>query len=177
MRLFWQQGYEATSLQDLLDHTRLSKSSLYQAFGTKRQLFLRCIARYREMTMAEMQERLASCDTGWSFIAETLNKVVSDASEIANPRGCLVTNTATEFAQSDPAIAGSVSQGLQGYLDMFRAAVHKGQSDSSVRADRDPEALSQYLVTSMSGLRTMVKAGTDPEVLKEIIAVILDTLR
>ncbi len=177
MRLFWRQGYEATSMGDLMEGMRLSKSSLYQAFGNKRQLFLRCIERYHELTMAEMRDRLANSETGREFISETLTKVVTDDNEIANPRGCLVTNTATEFAQSDSAVAVSVSNGLQGYRAMFRAAVIKGQADGSVSKDWEPDTLAQYLVTNMSGLRTMVKAGTDPAILEQMVAVIVDTIQ
>jgi len=177
MHIFWRQGYDATSLQDLLEGMNLSKSSLYQAFGSKRNLFLQCIKRYHDLTMAEMQERLLNSDSGLQFVIETLSGVVKEVSEVANPKGCLVTNTANEFAQSDTQIAMKVVYGLDGYRDMFRQAIKKGQQDGSVRSDVEAVLLANYLVTSMSGLRTMVKAGTNHTMLKNMVEVIVDTVR
>ena len=177
MHIFWRQGYDATSMQDLLEGMKLSKSSLYQAFGSKHNLFLLCIKRYREMTLAEMQERLEGSTRGIDFIAETLSGVINEVSEVANPKGCLVTNTASEFAQSDSQIAASVASGLDSYRAMFRQAVEKGQRDGSVRSDTKAELLANYLVNNMSGLRTMVKSGTDQNTLKEMVAIIVDTVR
>jgi TetR/AcrR family transcriptional repressor of nem operon len=55
MSLFWRKGYEATSLQDLLKATGLSKSSLYQTFGSKRALFERSLDLYRREMVARMR--------------------------------------------------------------------------------------------------------------------------
>lgn len=75
MQLFWRQGYEATSLQDLLREMRLSKSSFYQAFGSKHALFGRCIDHYRDSLARGMQQQLEAaprhgtslpaCSTRW----------------------------------------------------------------------------------------------------------------
>jgi TetR/AcrR family transcriptional regulator, transcriptional repressor for nem operon len=177
MHVFWSKGYEATSMQDLMDSMQLSKSSLYQAFGSKHNLFLLCIQRYHKLTMADMRQRLARSETGLDFIAETLRQVIAENNELANPRGCLVTNTATEFAQSDSAIAISVSSGLKGYQAVFRAAASKGQADGSVDGKWVPDVLAQFLVNNMNGLRTMVKAGTDQASLQKMVDVIVDTVR
>lgn len=177
MHMFWRQGYDATSLQDLLEGMNLSKSSLYQAFGSKRNLFFQCIKRYQELTMAEMQERLLKSESGLQFVIETLSGVVKEVNEVANPKGCLVTNTANEFSQSDSQIAMRVAHGLDGYRDMFRQAIKKGQQDGSVRSDIEAELLANYLLTSMSGLRIMVKAGTNHTTLENMVEVIVDTVR
>lgn len=68
MRAFWAKGYEATSLQDLLHATRLSKSSLYQAFGGKQLLFGRCMESYTDQMVAMLRERLANSATPLAFI-------------------------------------------------------------------------------------------------------------
>ncbi len=177
MNIFWDKGYEATSLQDLLHGMKISKSSLYQGFKSKHNLFLLCIKRYREITVADMQERLQSSQQGIDFIAKTFSIVIKEVNEVANPKGCLVTNTASEFAQSDTNIAATIAQGLAEFKDMFYRAVQKGQEDGSIRQDIEPELLANYLVTNMNGLRTMVKAGTDTTILKNITEVIVDTVR
>jgi TetR/AcrR family transcriptional repressor of nem operon len=126
MNLFWRQGYEATSMRDLTSQMALSKSSLYQAFGSKHALFLRCIEHYHQITISQMQARLDASESGLDFISRTLIQVIPEVNEVTNPRGCLVTNSASEFAQSDAQIASCIFKCLQAYQNIFSLAIVKG---------------------------------------------------
>lgn len=176
MGLFWRKGYEATSLQDLVGEMGLSRSSFYSAFGSKRQLFLSCLQRYEEATALDLTTRLHGAVTGRDFIEDTLLWAIEEAIEGADPKGCLVVNTANELAQRDKQVAAQVSQGFDKYRAIFLAAAIRGQEDGSVSNDKEATLLANYLVTSMSGLRTMVKAGTDLEVLRGIVAMVVSAM-
>lgn len=176
MQAFWARGYAATSLQNLLDAMDLSKSSFYQSFGGKLQLFERCLKRYREQMAAAMLERLNQAESGRQFIEDMLASVDDMTCSSNKPRGCLVMNTAIEFAQSDPTVAEWVSQGVDRFTAIFQAAVQRAQHDGEIPADKDPEALARYLVTSMSGLKTMTKAGIEGEEIGRIIQFVLKAL-
>jgi TetR/AcrR family transcriptional repressor of nem operon len=176
MHVFWSGGYEATSLQDLLKAMGLSKSSFYQAFGSKQQLFERCLGRYREKMATALLEKLNRSPSGQRFIMDVLYSVADEARGEGKPRGCLVMNTASEFAQSDPMVAGWVAQGVDRFKAVFMAAVQRAQQEGDIAADRDPETLALYLVSSLSGLKTMVKAGAGEKAVKSIVDVILDAL-
>ena len=65
MHQFWSKGYEHTSLQDLVTAMNLSKSSLYQAFGSKQQLLQRCLGRYADQFAAQLRQGLADAPSGW----------------------------------------------------------------------------------------------------------------
>ena len=160
MQLFWLQGYDATSLQDLLDAMTLSKSSFYQAFASKHTLFTECLERYTQQTIDTWHDRLATSRSGLEFVTRTLADVIDEARR-SDPKGCFVVNTASEFAQTDSQIGECVTAGMRSFRSIFRDAVTRGQKDGSVRADRQAGLLVDYLVTTMSGLRTMVKAGTN----------------
>lgn len=176
MGLFWRHGYEATSLHDLVGAMGLSRSSFYQAFGGKRQLFLRCLERYQADTATDLSARLAAAPSGISFIEETLLWAIEEVIEGVDPRGCLIMNTATEFAQRDPEVAQLVGRGLDQYREIFSRAVQRAQEEGAIDDSRDPEAIAGYLVTSMSGLRTMVKAGTHVGSLRSMIEVTVGAL-
>lgn len=176
MQVFWASGYEATSLQNLLAAMDLSKSSFYQAFGSKRQLFERCLERYRENTAAAMLEDMKQASSGRQFIADMLYSVAREAASAQKPRGCLAMNTANEFAQSDPAVAERVSHCIERFTAVFETAVRRAQAEGGIAADKDTEALAHYLVSSMSGLKTMVKAGATEERVKNIVQLILQAL-
>lgn len=176
MLTFWSQGYEATSLQDLLKTMGLSKSSLYQAFGGKQQLFERCIHRYRESIAADMLERLDKAASGRQFIAAMLYSVADEARFPEKRRGCLVMNTANEFAQRNPTVARWVAKSIDRFRNIFLTAVKRGQREGDISANKNPDALAGYIVSSMSGLRTMVKAGVDEKTVKATVRVIMTAL-
>lgn len=130
---FWSKGYEATSLQDLLDATGLSKSSLYQSFGGKQQLFGRCISAYTDRMVALLLERLGDSDSAMQFIDSVLTEVGSEGARGRRPIGCLVMNTASEFGQREPVFAEWVDSGISRVRAVMLRAVEQGQ-----RAGRYP---------------------------------------
>lgn len=176
MQQFWSKGYEHTSMQDLLAAMNLSKSSLYQAFGGKQPLFRRCVARYTDQIAHGLREGLAKAPSGRRFIESFLSSILKEAKDRQGPRGCLVMNTATEFAQSEPEIAHDVTQSIDRFRDVLRAAVVRAQDEGEIPRDRDSRILANYLVSSMSGLKAQSKAGADVETLKGIIATIMKAL-
>ncbi|MDP1904798.1 MAG: TetR/AcrR family transcriptional regulator [Pseudomonadota bacterium] len=176
MNLFWAQGYEHTSMQDLLTAMNLSKSSLYQAFGGKQQLFRQCVGRYADQFAGRLREGLTAAPTGHRFIEAFLNSVLEDVNGTNEPRGCLVMNTASEFAQSEPEIAQDVAQSIERFRAVLQAAVERAQREGDIAPEQDAQTLANYLVSSMSGLKTQAKAGADAATLKGIIAVVLKAL-
>jgi TetR/AcrR family transcriptional repressor of nem operon len=176
VEVFWERGYEATAVSDLLEAMALSKSSLYQAFGGKPQLFERCLARYAERLSARMTAALGESPSGRRFIEETFAAVVATARAPAGARGCLVANSASELGQRDPALARPVAEGLASFTRVFLAAVTRAQRAGEIPAHVDPRALAGYLVASMNGLRTMIKAGADRRAAAAMVKLMMKAL-
>jgi len=176
MQLFWTQGYEHTSMQDLLNAMNVSKSSLYQAFGSKQQLFRQCVSRYTDYLTRRLREGLAGAPTGRLFIEAFLDSVLADLEGDAQRRGCLVMNTASEFAQHEADIARDVASSIERFRVVLQAAVERAQREGEISPERDVRQLANFLVSSMSGLKNQAKAGADAETLQGIIAVILKAL-
>lgn len=176
MHLFWSKGYEHTSMQDLLAVMNLSKSSLYQAFGGKQQLFRRCLGRYADQFSGRLYQGLAAAPSGRRFIGEFLHSVLDDVAGNFEPRGCLVMNTASEFAQSETEIARDVAKSVERFRGALQAAVERAQREGDIAPERDARTLAAYLVSSMSGLKVQAKAGADAQTLKGIIELVLKAL-
>ena len=177
MQLFWTKGYEATSLEDLLETMGLSKSSFYQTFQSKHQVFERSIDQYRELMEVTLRERLRHAKSGLAFIEETLASVGGEACRMGRPRGCLFMNSASEFAQRDPAIDKLVREGVGKMTDLFMEAVTRAQKEGEISAKRNPRSLARYLVNNLSGLNALAKAGMDPKSLSDIVGVVVTALR
>lgn len=177
MQLFWLKGYEATSLQDLLKVTGLSKSSLYKEFGNKHSLFERSIELYRGDMVKNMEDMLSKSASGLEFIEQFFQEVVKETRGANARRGCLVMNTATEFAQSDPVISKLVKRGTKSFGKTFEAAVIRAQAEGDIPGAKNSKLLAAYLMTSMSGLKTQIKAGATAEEVKSITKIILSALK
>ncbi|MDT8383253.1 MAG: TetR/AcrR family transcriptional regulator [Gammaproteobacteria bacterium] len=177
LAVFWSQGYEAASLQDLLQSMGLSKSSFYQAFQSKHALFERCLERYRDQVTGQLTEGLRGAGSGLAFIEGVLRSIVAEAHNKKKTRGCLIMNTANEFSQSDPKVARRVTSGLTSFRKVFLKAVQQAQQAGEIDDKQDPQVLADYLVTSISGLRTMVKAGASAATVEGVIDVTMKALR
>ncbi len=180
MHLFWERGYEGTSLQDLLRATHLSKSSLYQQFGSKHALLLETIRRYRDEISSRMDASLAAAPTGRAFIEDVFSEFTGGGATSAGPAGtesgCFVLNCASEFAQRDSEVAELVTGGLAQFEAIFEAAVRRAQQEGDIAQGRGAKALARYLVSSRSGLKTMAKAGAEPHTMQDIVGTVLHTL-
>ncbi|MDD5287426.1 MAG: TetR/AcrR family transcriptional regulator [Desulfuromonadaceae bacterium] len=174
MQLFWSKGYEATSMQDLLTAMGLSKSSLYQGFGGKKELFIRCLERYRSHMYEVFAGLLDKSDSGLKFIETVLLSSARNPDHLR--RGCLLMNTATEFAQKDQQVAEHVTIGFKGLRKALKVAVQRGQQDGSIRSNQDAGILANYLSCTLGGIKTVVKGGADEKTVKEIVGVILKAL-
>lgn len=176
MQVFWSQGYDATSLQDLLQTTGLSKSSLYQAFQSKQKLFDRCIDRYVDSLAKKMLAQLAESRSGRQFIEQTFQAVVDHANLPEAGRGCLLWNATVEFGQRDAAVAKRLGQGMDRLAGVFETAVQRAQEEGDISPTKNPKVLSLYLLSSMSGLRSMLKGGIGARKIKGVAQVILASL-
>lgn len=178
MRVFWQRGYAATSVQDLVDGTGLSRSSLYGTFENKQGLFQQALRRYEAVTTANV-ELLAGPGTAPALIRQLLERVAED--ELGDPlqRGCLVANATLELAGHDCAVAALVAHNFQRLQKALEKLIARGQQDGDIAVTHQPRALARFIVATMQGLRVLGKGSAPRQrrpCLMEVIDVALTTL-
>lgn len=173
---FWRHGYASTSMQDLLNTTGLSKSSLYQSFGNKSHLFSSCLDRYQQQLINDLDQQLASSPSGKQFIKNLLDAVISEATA-QHRNGCLLVNTANELAGFDAEIAKAVERGFGKIRSVIARALLKAQQANEIAADIDTETMADFIVSGISGLRTMVKSGASQDRLKRVSKMLLNSLK
>ena len=176
LEVFWSKGYESTSLQDLIESMDLSKSSFYQTFESKHKLLQRCIKRYQDVHMKRLSDSLEQSNSARSFIENAFNSLVEKTKEPCDRNGCLIVNCANEFAQKDSVIAKLIINATKMTTDIFLKAVKQAQKEGEIPIQKKPLPIARYLMSSMCGLQTMIKAGANPAMLKEINGVVLQAL-
>ncbi len=177
MEVFWEKGFEAASLLDLIEAMGLSKSSFYQAFKSKHDLYTAALNHYVELMSANLSRSLEAAPSGLAFIENTFMEIAENAQLRESQRGCFLMNTATEFAQKNEEIAILTGSGLKKFESVFARAVKKAQADGEISLSKNAETLADYLVCNMSGIKSMVKAGIKPAVLKPIVNTIIVSLK
>jgi TetR/AcrR family transcriptional repressor of nem operon len=175
--IFWKKGYDATSLSDLLDAMKLSKSSFYQSFGNKHQLYEQCLQHYRYSISRNMLRDLETAPSALSFIKKLFSSIAKDVSEDKGRCGCMIMNSASAKAPFDEKIGDIVHDGAKQFEDIFYKAVKRAQAKGDIPKDKNPKTLARFLVSSRSGLLAMAKAGASKEELKDIITVTLSVLK
>jgi TetR/AcrR family transcriptional repressor of nem operon len=161
MDLFWERGYEATSLRDLTDALGIGSGSLYAAFGSKDGLFQAALARYRQEQAQPLLDALSSDEEIRAVMRRVLGLLVTKAVSDEFRRGCLVVNSATERIPRDAGTAAAVRSVLASIREAIEDALRRARQRGELGPDKDPRALAGFFLTFMNGLR--VAAKTDPD--------------
>jgi TetR/AcrR family transcriptional repressor of nem operon len=175
MHVFWAKGYEATSLDDLCAATELSRSSLYAAFGGKRDLLLRSLDRYAERGAARIAAVLAAPP-----IRDAFARLADDFIDqiVAGPgrTGCFIGNCAAEFGRRDHRVKAGVRRALRRTEATFHAALVEATQRGELSPGADLQALARFLTSGFQGLRLMGKVNPDRAILGDIANVMLRCL-
>jgi len=170
MNLFWERGYEATSLQDIEAATGLNKQSLYRAFGDKRAMYLAALDLYEAREVAAGAEQLRLPGTAQERVARLFGHAIAKVTEDGDRRGCFLCNAGIDQAYGDKATATKVGA----ILGRVQAALEAALSVDAKYGDetfRRRTALA--LMAGYFGLRALVKAGMPVSALEEAKAGLL----
>ena len=175
MELFWQKGYEATSLRDLLSGMGIGRGSFYDTFGDKRSLFLAALDRFERTRTTWIIEALEAPEP-MDAVRYIFERTVESLVGFEPRRGCLLANSAVELAPHDPEVAERISRYLRRTEDAFEQALERAHASGGLPKERDPRALARFLVNNLNGLRVMARAGADRETLEDTVRVTLGAL-
>jgi TetR/AcrR family transcriptional repressor of nem operon len=170
MRLLWERGYQATSLNDILSATHLSRSSFYDTFGSKHEFLLAALDRYID-TIGTALLKALQAEGARAAIAGTFLPPEHPAL-----RGCFVNNCAIEIAHRDPKASARIQRAFQRIEDAYFEAVLRGQTAGEISRRYDARTLARYLLTNKRGLLAMMQGGLDGEGVKQIGDVVLSVL-
>ena len=173
MNVFWEHGYEETSLPQLLKGMSLSRGSLYKAFTDKRTLFFDVLKKYENEAVLPAVELLQNPDMGDGAVRiQTVFNSVLDAVKNGDQRGCLLCTAAAGSAPHDKEIADEVQRLMEQMSVGFNVAVN----NTSAFSDRDNEFklnVASVLLTQYVGLRVLARSGSPVATLQQGIAGII----
>lgn len=173
MELFWKQGYEKTSLNDLVEHMGIHRRSLYDTFGDKHTLFLRVIDFYGDLIKSRLTNSVLQAQSEKNAIECVFDFVISGT---GNSCGCLFVNTATEVAPRDEAVKEKTEKAFEQEEDFLRELICKGQEKGVFSSFYNAQTLAESLHNTLIGLRVLARTNVDKDKLHRIAAVSLAML-
>ena len=175
MRLFWQKGYKATSIEELCQHMGINRGSLYATFGSKHALFLEAIERYKEFNGIQVgiDEQASS---GIAAIETIFSDVIDNSVHDENPSGCLISNTIAEFAPHNTEIAAICIDNRKEYEAVFHNLLTHAEQRDEISHGKDLTVLAQFLVNTLFGLHITSKTTNDRKILESIVNAALSAL-
>ncbi|WP_246619150.1 TetR/AcrR family transcriptional regulator [Streptomyces javensis] len=158
---FWDAGYAATSLEDLMRVSGLGKGSLYAAFGDKRQLFLRALHSYTEDSHSRLREALAEAPRALDALRMLLEAPIDEPTGVGTRRGCLMANSTCELGNADPEVLDHARRTYETSTALIGDCVARAQREGDLPAGADPIALARALLAAQQGLVFMSRTGMD----------------
>jgi TetR/AcrR family transcriptional regulator, transcriptional repressor for nem operon len=167
--VFWQHGYEATSLTDLTEGMQIQRASLYNTFGSKAELYAKTLLQYQDEGYANIERVLESAENPVESIRQLLYLTIPQSGIpcTKSRKGCFCVNAAVEIGASDPVLSAS----LERYFDKVRARIGKtiaaGQARGVFSLSLSPLEAGGYLLSCINGLQVTAKTTRNPDAMRQ----------
>lgn len=175
MELFWVQGYEKTSMEELVNSMGVHRNSIYNTFGNKHTLFIKVLEYYKTTIGQQLLQSIENENTAMGKIKALFDYAWSNNLEQA--KGCLIVNTGVELSPHDKAIAEIVQSSFFETEKAIYHLVQMGQERGEFSSTLELGATTQFIHNALIGIRVQLKTTDDKEKLKAIRDMTLSVLK
>lgn len=147
--LFWQKGYNATSMQDLVDTMGLNRGSIYDTYGDKHSLFLQCLRSYTEGMFEDYRKVAEETKSPMKAIEKIIKKAA--VRTVEEERTCLGVKSTFELASVDEEVHAILKQNTTNLTVLLKDLLKKAQKAEEISSKRDPAMLANFVVSNFTG--------------------------
>ena len=176
LHTFWEQGYDATTLPDLLGSMGINRSSFYNTFEDKQALFREVMNLYYQQTAIKRLTILQQAKSAKQGLRDYFSHNIDVAVAEYNPGGCLLTNTIVSLNTIDAEIARSVVQGVDRLEQAIYALLDRGQRAGEIASHKDITAITRLIMSVSYGLNISARLNPNREILEDMAKAALSTL-
>lgn len=167
-KVFWEKGFTATSLGNLLSSMDMGSGSFYNAFkGGKKEVFRKAL-RERKKDFNRFKTELEQSHSPVELIKDFFRSL-ADAEENSHLQGCIIANTVVEMTFVDKELENEAVEILKDVERMYTQIIREAQEKGTIENHTDPEILGRYLITLYNGLNVLRRMYPDKEILEQQI--------
>jgi len=174
--VFHDKGYNATSMQNLVDATGLNRSSIYNSFVSKLDLYLECLKIYEDKFNREASKRLLVAEDPLDAIKLIFDLYINMISMEKSDKGCLIGNCKAEMAHHEKSITRFLESNQSNMLQFLEDLIIKGQKDGLINTNQTSKSYALYLFSSLQGFRMTGILVTERTELLGIVNSVLQTI-
>ncbi|RYF93506.1 MAG: TetR/AcrR family transcriptional regulator [Chitinophagaceae bacterium] len=149
MEVFWEKGYNGTSLRDLTEAMKINSSSLYNTIGDKQELFVRCVMLYTELRRRDMQKRLATSNSSFEILLQFIEESVDVI--VKGDKSCMAIKSTFEMATNDPRIKEILKADNDYAYQFLYSLIKNSMAEGKISNDEDPALLADYFNSTWTG--------------------------
>ena len=176
MQVFWDHGYEATSVRLLEKEMGINQFSIYSAFTNKKKLFVESLKKYREYVRNNNFHPLLKPNARLKDLEDFFSNFSRQVRDGETHRGCLIVNTTAEFGSKDPEVTAELQNYFNFIKDMMKKVLLNSIEAGEIPSDTDVEKYSNYLLGIMQGLSVGAKVLPEKQI-HDIISVTFTNLK
>lgn len=174
--IFHQKGYNGTSIDEILKATGLSRSSLYDSFKDKHNLYLLSLDFYRNVEQRAYRGVDEKKLTGMEKIRMLFNEVVNHLVNHPEDNGCLMVNAAAEMSKKCEKTSQVVCNNKENVQELFSLWLNDAQENNIIKLQKPAASYSPFLFNALCGLKVLSQSGASRAELEEVVRVTLDAL-
>ena len=171
--LFWKKGYNATSVNDLVDAMQINRSSLYLAYGNKHDLFLKSLSDYIQKKDKQYRRAAEKSDEPLEAIRNIIHSVFESALQDAN---CLFTNTVFELGTTDKEVSEVLASQTLKAVDLFEKLLIKAIDNGAFQTTKAPRALAHFLVSGLVSIYNTHILFGDEELTRQTTEILIGSI-
>jgi len=169
---FWQHGYHATSMEDLVGALGINRASLYGTFGGKKELFNMALRQYQDHNLQLLEQILEQSHSLEAGIRAMFDATFKGSKESMS-RGCFVVNTSTELAPEESDVKTAILENKQRFIKLLSSHILRAQKSGEVRSNTSAAELATFLYTIYNGLQVLVRLGPEKKEIQSTLALAL----
>lgn len=174
--IFWNKGYNGTSMQDLVDGLGISRSSMYDTFTDKHTLYVKSLESYQKAADEQVCNLIQTNPSAKAAIKRLLELTVNDLIGEEQPKGCFMVNAEIELASHDDYVKEVICRSVQNMEEAFYMAIVKGQKSGEIQTRQDARALARFISNTIKGMQVSAKTITERAFFDDIIQTTLSVL-
>ncbi|WP_137904681.1 TetR/AcrR family transcriptional regulator [Chryseobacterium sp. 2VB] len=173
--LFWEKGYHATSMHDIVDAMNLNRSSIYDTYGNKHDLFLKCLSNYSDFKENQYYQSLQAKNEGITALENIIRDVVEQT--VTDNKACLTVKTIFEIVPEDQEARQLILKSGKSLLAILEKAILQAQEGGNIKSTTSAQIIARYILSSFSSFWSHYNLTQNKKEVMEMVDFLIDQIK